>query len=1306
MNTNQTLKLFAISLLILFTASINAQNSVTKAIKNGNWNAAGTWDNGVPNANKQAIISKGFRVNVQGNHTAKEIVVHGELNIPENGTLNKSLTTRWMHVNSGGIFRIGTPGNRFDRGTFTLTFTGTNPTADHRVVMANGMMMDITDNDGFLMAGGGGRLQFFGEEKLPFTKLSRTANAGANIIVVANIIDRNHNGSLSGQQDGVLNWKVGDEIVIASSSTLYKEEDVRTITAIQKLGNETRLTLNTPLTYRHYGKIETYGQNVDSRSKRPNKPISIDMRAEVALLSRNIKIQGLASQDTDNKFGDRVRLQTDSNGKAKNGVGGHIMIMPTAGQITVEGVQLNLMGQSGRLGRYPFHWHIARDRSGDVFKNSSITNSNNRAVVVHTTNNVLVEGIVAHDIHGHCFFTEDGVETGNKFINNIAFGVHRVHKKANKGEAFIVDDTDKFFDGGDRFRATAAFWIANGDNDLIGNVVAGSQGSGYWYAQPEKPRGAARNIPEFADYKPREVALSLFKNNSVHSSRTGFVTKIRQTNGEFGQNEKFFNNVDPVFENLTVYQTGVGLYPLYTNITHIFKNFKSADNNESIIDSDPTIIDGGLMVGLSKGNPNVEVGKSIKGNVLYHGNLILKDIHIGGYTSGVFIFSGSGNRVRPACEVEGLTFENDNSIDGMNKTQRSDFVNAREVYDRDGSLTGPFGGGPGYTFIVNTEWTVDQSLGEVAPQSKFRWVLSKQRFADLQMQFESSKPALKTPRMIFTSPHGVVREWKERDRKRVQLRHNAEYKIELPNGINFSTQKLAMSLHQWSLPSNSIGVVLRFVNMANTIKPQDFKTRTDLPRLNQLSRLKNANRDSYYTANNGDLYVKIMNRGQGIHENFIWFAKTSGTNPNSSPSVRFSNLTNNQRFDEGTNLLVNVNASDSDGSISNVKLFLNGNLVRQERVVPYSWGEANQNDTSLANLSTGAYTLKAVATDNNGNTSETSIRIIVRGLVSENCRFNKLNGKGYDIGSGNGKTYLIGLNRRVYVRENNGWKILPDGNFLADRIDVSNAGDAWIVDSNRRIHLFKNNRWSTLNGIAQDIGTGGNSTNGNSTFVIGNDGFVYKRENARWRLLNNTLKAKRIDASGSGEPWIVAEDNFVYQFKNNKWFKKGNFKALDLSFAEGGDNLWALSETAGNVHFYRGSGVWITQSGAAMNISVDEDNSVWVVSSDKNVFIGDCAIPSRIRDQDSITTSEEIKLFPNPVANVLNIDMGLMKGTTPVVYQILSLEGKSIRSGVLDRDNSIKALDVSNLSNGFYLLNIKTGNTQIVHKFIKDKTQK
>src|SRR5690606_39195941 len=116
-------------------------------------------------------------------------------------------------------------------------------------------------------------------------------------------------------------WRVGDEIVLASTDFNPRQAEKRRITAIS--GNN--LTLDQPLQYMHFGKI-TFG---------------VDERGEVGLLTRNIKIQ--ASEDAAQSF-----------------FGGHIMAMPSS-RMYISGVELQRMGQNLTLARYPIHWHLVGD---------------------------------------------------------------------------------------------------------------------------------------------------------------------------------------------------------------------------------------------------------------------------------------------------------------------------------------------------------------------------------------------------------------------------------------------------------------------------------------------------------------------------------------------------------------------------------------------------------------------------------------------------------------------------------------------------------------------------------------------------------------------------------------------------------------------------------------------------------------------------------------------------------------------------------------------------------------------------------
>ncbi|MFT6028421.1 MAG: hypothetical protein ACI8O8_000145, partial [Oleiphilaceae bacterium] len=99
------------------------------------------------------------------------------------------------------------------------------------------------------------------------------------------------------------------------------------------------------------------------------------------------------------------------------------------------------------------------------------------------------------------------------------------------------------------------------------------------------------------------------------------------------------------------------------------------------------------------------------------------------------------------------------------------------------------------------------------------------------------------------------------------------------------------------------------------------------------------------------------------------------------PQVRFLEpATGNS----GPNLSVVVDASDADGKVREVRLYINNIQVRRERAAPYEWGMANpgQNDSALLNLTPGSYQLRAVAKDNQNKTASATRTIAVLGTNS------------------------------------------------------------------------------------------------------------------------------------------------------------------------------------------------------------------------------------------------------------------------------------------------------------------------------------
>ncbi len=138
--------------------------------------------------------------------------------------------------------------------------------------------------------------------------------------------------------------------------------------------------------------------------------------------------------------------------------------------------------------------------------------------------------------------------------------------------------------------------------------------------------------------------------------------------------------------------------------------------------------------------------------------------------------------------------------------------------------------------------------------------------------------------------------------------------------------------------------------------------------------------------NDGNL---INDSGLGFgFDNFSLCGDATSTPPtNTNPVVSFTTPIDGASLSNGSDLPIVVNATDN-GSISNVRLFLNGTFVRQENFFPYEWAAPNQQDNVLRNLIPGNYTLRVVATDNEGNTSEDTINVTVTNTGSKILNLN------------------------------------------------------------------------------------------------------------------------------------------------------------------------------------------------------------------------------------------------------------------------------------------------------------------------------
>lgn len=261
-------------------------------------------------------------------------------------------------------------------------------------------------------------------------------------------------------------WGVGDEILITNTKGAvrgFNDQLVRTIAAVDK--NTGTLTFS-----------EAINPPLVTTEMDPNTA------SEVASLSRKIVFEG---------EGDPSALH-----------GGHLMIFHTPNVIQhLEGVEFRNFGQQGTIGRYPIHFHMSNRVAGSIVRKNVIRQSNQRCVVIHGSHGVIIEDNVAFDTFGHCYITEDGAEIDNYFIGNLG--------ARTKG----IPDAATFLGTSDKFAST--YWITNPMNHYIGNVAAGSPGSGFWF-ELRGVRGDSK--PLYPNANPKKSPLYTFRNNISHSN--------------------------------------------------------------------------------------------------------------------------------------------------------------------------------------------------------------------------------------------------------------------------------------------------------------------------------------------------------------------------------------------------------------------------------------------------------------------------------------------------------------------------------------------------------------------------------------------------------------------------------------------------------------------------------------------------------------------------------------------------------------------------------------------------------------------
>lgn len=455
-----------------------------------------------------------------------------------------------------------------------------------------------------------GSVEIHGSRRGGWTHLSRTAAAGATTI---NLVDNP-------------GWKVGDRIALASSDFNQDRFEEALIAGV----SGDALTLSAPLKYEHFGEIVTVSG------------VAVDQRSEVGLLTRNITIQG----DTG----------------TTPGYGGHMMIMAGA-TAHIEGVELFRMGQRAQLARYPMHWHMAGDVSGQYFRNSSVWRTFNRCVTVHGSDNAAVEDNVCFDHTGHGYFLEDGAETGNLIEGNLGFNSR------------VPAEADRILGSDSR---PATFWITNPDNTVRKNVAAGSRGFGFWYALPRAPTGLSVGQPDL----PRTTPLREFSGNVAHSNHSAGLNvddgPMPDGNTEVTnyspRSIPADNNSEPVIADFTSFRaykhSGRAVWLRGSN-TRLSKALLADNAIGATFASNQTYVTNSTFIGVTGAINRLPSSTVLRGFEFYDGRVWATDVRFINY-------NGAATTVPPSAM--GYNRNNSFPIDPLNYAGNVTFTNATEFY--------------------------------------------------------------------------------------------------------------------------------------------------------------------------------------------------------------------------------------------------------------------------------------------------------------------------------------------------------------------------------------------------------------------------------------------------------------------------------------------------------------------------------------------------------------------------------------------------------------------------------------------------
>ena len=336
--------------------------------------------------------------------------------------------------------------------------------------------------------------------------------------------------------DRPMSLKENDQIVV--TTTDYLPGHSEQLTVAQDVACGTAITVKESLKYAHNGaRFSLAAVPAELGLDAQLRAQGAETRAAVGVLTRSIRI--VSAGDTMN---DDFPAEPPPNSTSPGYYfGGHMIVRQGVKSFQVQGVEFYQMGQGGKIGHYPVHFHHARHVPGDTFvRDSSIDDSMTRWIVLHGTQNVHLERNVGYKSIGHGFYLEDGTETNNTLTANLGvFARAAVDNVQNPRKVpgilaapNLHTTTGESVPYRSDYDHPSVFWIMNAWNDFRDNMAvgAGTCGVCYWLL-PGINSGMSQDM-KWASYASMQssldragmVPLKSFVGNACSTAMTSFQT--------------------------------------------------------------------------------------------------------------------------------------------------------------------------------------------------------------------------------------------------------------------------------------------------------------------------------------------------------------------------------------------------------------------------------------------------------------------------------------------------------------------------------------------------------------------------------------------------------------------------------------------------------------------------------------------------------------------------------------------------------------------------------------------------------------